>query len=110
MVILLETKLNFVDRWMGKSLWSARHIGWTVRMSQEHGEDLNHVEMWNEPTLLIFEVPKCLYTLITQITLVDSYNFWITGIYAHVEVKKDLSSCRDYRTYLAFTQRIGFGW
>ena len=29
-VILPETKLNFVDRGMVKSLWRARHIGWSA--------------------------------------------------------------------------------
>ena len=64
--------------------------------------------MWNDPTLIIFEVIKGLCTLTTHITLADSDNFWITGIYGPVDIKKYPSSNGNYRTGLAYAQRIGF--
>ena len=53
--------------------------------------------MWNDPTLIISEVTKGLYTLTTHTTLVDNYRF-----------KKDIYYDRNHRTYHAYVKRIGF--
>ena len=44
MVVLQDTKLNYVDCWIVKSLWSARHIGWSTLNASGTSGDLNHVE------------------------------------------------------------------
>ena len=51
--------------------------------------------MLNDPTQIISEVTKGLYTLITYISLADGYNFLKSGIHGSEKTKKDRSSARN---------------
>lgn len=78
-VILQETKISKVDRFIVKSLWSSRNIAWAFKGSI--GASGGIIILWNNPVLSVTDIKVGSFSLTIHITLADGFNFWLTGIY-----------------------------
>lgn len=64
--------------------------------------------MWNDPSTEAIKVIEGSYSLTLHLSLLDGFNFWLSGIYGQNKSVDRASLWVEYMTSLIFVLTIGF--